>query len=139
MDKLRRWMFPTPIRSIPYQRVWNIMFRTAHLAATGILLGGHVFDAPAAQLRQVLYLSIATGLTLVFLEAYPSLRWVYQGRGVMVLSKLAILCAIPFLWAYRVPLLLTVVVIASVGSHMTSKFRYYSFPHGQVLDPRNKH
>lgn len=139
MNTLRRWLFPESVRSIPRQRVWNVLFRTAHIAATGIFLGGHAFDVPETRLRAALYLSIATGLTLVFLEAYPNLGWIYQGRGVMVLSKLAILCAVPFFWAYRLPLLLTVVVIASVGSHMTSKYRYYSFPDHRVLDPRNKH
>jgi len=119
--------------------VWNILFRTAHIAVTGILLGGHVFDVPEARLRTALSLSIGTGLLLVALEAYPSLRWVYQGRGVMVLLKLSLLCTIPFLWDYRVPLLLTVIVIASVGSHMTSTYRYYSFVNGRVPDQRNKH
>jgi hypothetical protein len=56
----------------------------------------------------------------------------------MVLSKLSLLCALPFLREYRVPVLLTVIVIAPVGSHMTSRYRYYSFVHGRVLDHRDK-
>ena len=54
----------------------------------------------------------------------------------MVLTKLAPLCMIPFFWAYRVPILLAVVFLASVGSHMPSRFRYYSFVHRRVLDHR---
>jgi hypothetical protein len=54
----------------------------------------------------------------------------------MVLSKLALLGTIPFLWAYRVPILLSILVIASVGSHMPSRFRYDSFVHRRVLDHR---
>jgi hypothetical protein len=53
--------------------------RTAHLAATGVLLGGHVFDVAEARLRLALYLSIATGLGLVVIEAYPGSRWFTQG------------------------------------------------------------
>jgi hypothetical protein len=136
MAPLRRLLFPDPVRDWPYLRAWNIAFRTAHIAATGTLLGGHVFDIAEPRLRGLLYLSIATGLALVAIEAYPSLRWVYQGRGVMVLSKLALLGTVPFLWGYRVPILLTVLVIASVGSHMPSRFRYYSFVHGRVLEHR---
>jgi hypothetical protein len=138
MDALNRRLFPDLVRSLSRRRVWNVLFRTAHIAVTGILLGGHAFDVPEARLRTVLYACIATGLALIALEAYPGLRWVYQGRGVMVLSKLTLLCAVPFLWEYRLPMLLTVVVIASVGSHMTSRYRYYSFVHGRVLDPRGK-
>jgi hypothetical protein len=118
---------------MPYARGWNIAFRTAHLAATGILLGGHFFDVAEAQLRLLLYLAIATGGALVFIEAYPSCRWFYQGRGVMVLSKLGLLCLVPWFWEYRLAVLLVVLVIASVGSHMPSRFRYYSFVHRRVL------
>ena len=91
MDWLRRLLFPEPARELRHQRACNIAFRTVHIAATGILLGGHVFDVEESRLRGSLYLSIATGLGLLVLEAYPSLRWIYQGRGVMVLSKLALL------------------------------------------------
>jgi hypothetical protein len=138
MDSERDRTIATPLHPLARRRVWNVLFRTAHIAVTGILLGGHAFDVPAARLRAVLYASIATGAVLAALEAFPGLPWAYQGRGVMVLLKLALLCAVPFLWAYRLPLLLAVVVIASIGSHMTSRYRYYSFLHGRVLDPRGK-
>lgn len=120
------------------RRVWNVAFRTAHIAVTGILLGGHAFDVPEGRLRGVLYATIATGAVLAALEGYPGVPWVYQGRGVMVLLKLGLLCLVPFLWPYRLPILLAVVVIASVGSHMTSRYRYYSFLHGRVLDGKRK-
>ena len=42
----------------------------------------------------------------------------------MVLVKLLLLAVIPFFWQYRVPLLLAIVVVASVGSHMPSRFRH---------------
>jgi hypothetical protein len=136
VSRLTRWLFPDPVRQLPHARAWNITCRTAHLAVTGILLGGHFFDVAEERLRGALYLAIATGLGLIFLEAYPSCRWAYQGRGIMVLAKLGLLCAIPFVWSYRVPILLAVVVLASVGSHMPSRFRYYSFLHRRVLDEK---
>ena len=134
MRSIRRILFPDPLRTLPHARAWNIGFRTAHIAATGILLGGHVFDVAEARLRVALYLSILTGACLSAIEAYPSCRWVYQGRGVLTLFKLALLCLIPLCWGFRVPILLLVVVIASVGSHMPARFRYYSLVHRRVLD-----
>jgi hypothetical protein len=98
------------------------------------LVGGHVFDVPAARLLPWLYAAVATGAVLVLLEAFPRVRWCYQGRGVLVWLKLILLCLIPWLWAYRVPILFVVIVIASVGSHMPARFRYYSVIHGRVLD-----
>lgn len=51
----------------------------------------------------------------------------------MTLAKLALLCLVPLAWEYRVPILLLVVVIASVGSHMSGRFRYYSVVYRRVI------
>jgi len=135
---LKRLLFPDPVRELPYARAWNIAFRTAHLAVTGVLLGGHAYDVAAERLYMVLWLCIATGAALIFVEAYPSLRWLYQGRGLMVLAKLLLLCLIPWLWPYRLVLLILVVILASVGSHMPSRFRYYSVVHRRVIGGKKK-
>jgi len=131
---MRRILFPDPPRVLPYARFWNIAFRTAHIGVTGILFGGHVFEVGAERLLIWLYLSIFTGMCLIVIEAYPSCRWCYQGRGVFVFCKLLLLCLIPWLWSYRVPILVAVIVIAWVGSHMPRRFRYYSFVHRRVLE-----
>lgn len=117
-------------------RILNIALRTAHIGVTSVLFGGHVFDIAKDRLLLWLYLTIATGGMLAAIEAYPRLRWFYQGRGIAVIGKLLLLCLIliPCVWPYRVSILVAVIVIASVGSHMPARFRYYSFVHGRVLD-----
>lgn len=108
--------------------------RTAHIAATSVLVGGHAFDVPAAHLYLALWLVIATGAVLIFLEAFSvAFKWVFQGRGLMVVAKLALLAVIPFAWSVRLPILLAVIVLASVGSHMPARFRYYSVMERRVL------
>jgi hypothetical protein len=117
-------------------RLWNIALRTAHIAATGVLLGGHAFDQPPDRLVVSLWLCIATGVGLGLLESGLSLVWFHQGRGLMTLGKLVLLCAVPFLWGHwgwRMAVLLVVVTLASVGSHMPARFRYYSVVYRQVL------
>jgi hypothetical protein len=79
-----------------------------------------------------------TGAALVVLEGFSHGRWMYEGRGVAVLLKLVLLCMIPWLWQYRVAVLATVVVIASVGSHMPARFRYYSLVHRRVIEDSKK-
>jgi len=123
-----------PPRKLKRGRVLNILFRTAHIGVTGVLFGGHVFDVAKSELYMWLWLSILTGATLLAIEAYPRWRWFYQGRGAAVIAKMLLLCLIPWLWDYRVPILVLVIVIASVGSHMPARFRYYSLLHGRVLD-----
>ena len=134
MKTLRDILFPEQPRKLPYARAWSIALRTAHIGVTGILFGGHVFDEPAERLLIWLWLTIATGVGLIVIEAYPHCRWFYQGRGVMVLVKLVLLGIIPLLWNYRVAILVVVIVIASVGSHMPGRFRYYSLLHRKVLE-----
>lgn len=111
----------------------NILLRTAHIAVMGILLGGHAFDVAPERLIVVLWLTIGTGLGLVAAESRFRPLWLHQGRGIMTMAKLLLLCTVLVAWDYRVPILLAVVVIASVGSHMSSKFRYYSVVYREVI------
>jgi hypothetical protein len=107
-------------------RAANIALRTAHIAAMGVLLGGHAFDVAPERLKLSLWLTIASGVALAMVEAGPRLLWFHQGRGLMTMAKLALMCAVPLAWDYRLPILLAVVVLGSVGSHMPARYRYYS-------------
>ncbi len=120
----------TKRKKIPYARVWNIAFRTLHLVFISILVGGHAFGGTADQLRPLLYCVIITGGGMLVADAYPSLDFLHQGWGLFLLFKLALLCLVPFMWSYRLPILIVVVIIGSVGSHMPGKFRHYSIIYG---------
>jgi hypothetical protein len=124
---------PAEARSLPYSRVCKVGLRTAHLMAISVLVGGHAFGAPASTLLPLLYVAIATGAGMILFEAYPSMGFLFQGWGLMLLAKLALLCWIPFAWKLRFPILLAVVAIASIGSHMPKKFRHYSVLYGKVI------
>ena len=129
-----RWAFPEVTRPQSGTRGLSIALRTLHLASFGILLGGHAFAIESNQLLPALYLTIASGAGLIALEVYIiGLYWLFLGKGVMVFLKLAILLAVPSFWEYRLLLLLSVLVIASVGSHMPARFRHYSFLHRRVV------
>ena len=126
MDRL---FYPVRCR-LPYRRPIGIALRTLHLAAISILVGGHAFHAPAIQLQPCLYGAIVTGLLMAALESYPNLHFFVEGAGVLMWLKLGLICAIPFAWSYRFPILLVVLALASVGSHMSARFRHYSFLYG---------
>ena len=133
MSRLPGFLCCDCLRLLANGRTWNIAFRTAHLAAMGVLLGGHAFNVPAPQLLASLWLTIGTGVALGAVEAGPRLLWFHQGRGLMTMAKLLLIAAVPFFWDFRLPILLVVVVIASVGAHMPARFRYYSVIYKQVL------
>jgi hypothetical protein len=114
-------------------RAWNIALRTAHIGAMGVLLGGHAFDVAPERLMVSLWLTIGTGVALGALEVGTQLTWFHQGRGLMTMTKLALLCVVPLAWDYRLPILLAVIVLGSIGSHMPARFRYYSVLQRRVL------
>jgi hypothetical protein len=115
------------------KRGLNIGMRTAHIAAMGVLLGGHAFGVDPERLKVAFWLTLGTGVALAAIESGFRLLWLHQGRGFMTMAKLALLCVVPFAWGYRLPILLAVVVIASVGSHMSGRFRYYSIVYREVI------
>ncbi len=123
---LRSLFLPEPRRRLPYARAWNVGARTVHLAATGTLLGGHVFGVAADMLLAWLWVAMASGAVILAVELYTSFDWLAQVGGLAVVLKLALLCVIPFAWSARVPILFVVVVIAGVGAHMPGRFRHYS-------------
>jgi hypothetical protein len=114
-------------------RSLNIALRTAHIGAMGILLGGHAFDVAPERLKVSLWLTIGTGLALAAVESRARLLWFHQGRGLMTMAKLALVCAVPLAWDYRLPILLAVIVLASVGSHMSARYRYYSVIYREII------
>ncbi|HTU03035.1 MAG TPA: hypothetical protein VMG58_14500 [Candidatus Sulfotelmatobacter sp.] len=126
--------FPEPARRIPHERWFSIAFRTLHLIASSVLLGGHVFGAPAELLFRWLLLTALSGAGLIGLELFRSFRWLYLAQGVLVIAKVALTVLAGLWWKERVVLLLLVVVLGSVGSHMPARLRHFSLLHGRVLD-----
>ena len=130
---LRSAVFPPERRRLPAGRWLNVAARTVHLAATGTLLGGHVFDAPIDRLWPLLAWAIVSGGALIALEVYPSGHWLHQGCALTLYAKLALLVTVPWWWEHRVPILLAVVVLASVGSHAPRWVRHYSVIYRRVM------
>jgi len=131
--RLSALLFPSPPRVLPYNRAISIGFRTLHLLASSLLVGGHAFNVESPRLVALLYLTVGSGLGLILLELYRSCDWVYQGMGALVIVKTVITAMAGVWWEQRAAMLFLVVVLGSVGSHMPSRYRHFSFVHGRVL------
>ena len=90
-----------------------------------------MFGAPLAPLRPLLYLSIITGAAMCALEAYPNWHFFYEGWALLLWLKLVLLTLVPVFWNARRPILIVVVVIASVGSHLPRALRHWTPFHNQ--------
>ncbi len=136
--RMRALLFPDPPRRIPRHRALGVALRTAHLMTFGALLGGHLFAVDATRLMPFLIATVASGLGLMALELASTCAWLFMGKGQAVLLKLLVLLMVPVFWEYRVPLLLLTVAMASVGSHMPSRFRHrLVFPGMRPLCPES--
>jgi hypothetical protein len=119
------WFFPAEPRHLPGNRALSVALRTVHLAGFGLLLGGHAFGAAAERLLPALYLTIGSGIGLIALEVHAlGLPFFVMAKGALVLLKAAVLLLVPLWWEQRVPLLLLVVILGSVGSHMPGRYRH---------------
>lgn len=127
----KRWLFPSKERYFPGERYLRPTIRTAHILSMGILLGGHFFDVAPEHLRNPLVWTVATGVLFILLEAWGSLGWLFQVRGVVTVAKISLILLIPVYWEHRMWILAAVVILASISSHMPGRFRYYSFLTGR--------
>lgn len=117
---------PQELKTRPMvRRACNIALRTAHIAVTCVLLGGHYFGIDAGQLHAWLYATLATGAALAAVEAYPDWRWCCELRAWMIFAKILLMVLIPWFWDYRFLWLLAILALGSTGSHMPKKARYY--------------
>lgn len=121
------------MRHVPHARAWNVGLRTLHLMAFGLLLGGHFWGVRAEALVPALWTTVASGAALMGLELYQNPHWLFLGKGLVTFVKLALLLLVPLFWEARVPILLLVVAVASVGAHMPARYRHYSILHRRVL------
>lgn len=120
-------------RPLPGVRAMRTTLRTAHLLASGILYGGHIYSVPAEQLWPALLATLATGGGFVALEVYRAPIWLVQLRGVAALVKVALVLAVAACWSWRVWLLTAVMIIGGVASHMPGRYRYYSVLHRRLV------
>ena len=115
-------------------RAIEILLRTGHIGATGVLFGGAVFAVPFIRLVTWHQLTVATGCSLALLGIFQSRHWFYQVRGVMVMTHVGLLGLVHFHLEYRAHILATVLVIGAFGSHMPGGIRHWSLVHRRRVD-----
>jgi len=112
-------------------RLLNVACRSAHLVAVSAVLGAVVWGADDDRLWLAIWGALGSGLALLALEAGHGDGWLTEGRALAVAIKLTLLALLPWVPSYRTALLVTVMLIASIGSHMPSYLR-----HARVLPRR---
>jgi len=96
----------------------------------GVLVGGHVWGAPAEALRLWLIGAVLTGAGLMATDVVQNIGYLREVRGATQLLKVAMVASVALVWDYRVAILFAVVVISGVVSHMPGRYRYWVLGRG---------
>ena len=107
-------------------------FRSVHIAAMGLVLGGVYLGGDFRRLRGAILATLASGVLLAGLDLAKGAAVLRQGSGAMVLLKLALLGLGNLFPAARLEWYLAATLAASIGSHMPGAWRHF-----QLLKGRN--
>ena len=128
---VRELLFPWPPRPLRWARPVQVALRTLHVAAMALVLGGLAFGVPDARLHAAGVVTVASGVGLLAVELARTGVFLYTGAGAASLLKLALL-GLGFAYPVaRFELYLAATLLASVGSHMSGRWRHWS-----LLDQR---
>ena len=121
-------------RTFHGMRVVKVAARTVHIVAMALVLGGVAYAAPVKALALPLAFTVASGLLLLGLDLWKSGACLYQGSGVAVLLKLALLSLGQSFPAARFECYLAATSVASIGAHMPKSWRHWSLLHRRVIE-----
>lgn len=136
---LRAALFPSePRRLPPWGRPLQIGVRTIHIIAMGVVLGGIATGGTHETLLAWIVVTILSGVLLLGFDLWKSCLFLVQGAGVVVLLKLALLGLGNLFPAARFEWYVAATAVASVGSHMVSSWRHFSFLAWRVVETPRK-
>jgi len=124
MAFLGRFLFPAEPRPLPGRRGLKIGFRALHALCAAFLLGAVAFEASPDTERLTLHCAVGTGVLLLLLDLHETGVFLVQVRGLVVLIKLSVVAALPWMAAGRVWALAAIFVLSVLSSHAPASVRY---------------
>jgi hypothetical protein len=104
----------------------------------GMVLGGVAMGGTHATLLVWIVTTLLSGVLLLGIDLWKSCLFLVQGAGVAVLLKLVLLGLGNLFPAARFEWYLAATAVASVGSHMVSSWRHFSFLEWRVVETHGK-
>lgn len=121
---LRDTFLPAEPRDFPGRRMTRSVLRTIHILAGGVLIGAYLFQQEAATLQAWYLGATISGLLLFLTDLHASFAVLFEWRGLSIISKIALLLLLPMLPGLEVPILVLILVIGSLSSHLSRRFRH---------------
>jgi hypothetical protein len=139
MGAVRAALFPEEPRRLPWGRPFQIALRTLHIVAMAMVLGGLARGGTYETLLAWIWATVFSGVLLLALDLWKSGRFLVQGAGMAVLLKLTLLGLGNLFPEARLGWYLASTALASIGSHMVSSWRHFSFLEWRVVEAKGKH
>ena len=121
---LREALLPVEPRDFPGRRVSRSILRTLHILGGGVLIGAYLFHQDAATIELWYLLATVSGLLLFLTDLHASFAVLFEWRGLSIVSKIGLLLLMPLLPGLEVPILVLILVIGSLSSHLSRRFRH---------------
>ncbi len=115
----------------PGARAIALLFRTAHLGAMAVLVGGRHLAAGHPSLRAWGIATAVTGFALLVTEIRHSRSWAHQGRGLVAYAHVG---ALGLVAVWPTAALAACLVVGAAGSHLPRAIRKWSFLRRRVVD-----
>ena len=135
----RAALFPAEPRKLPWGRPLQVGLRTVHIVAMGMVLGGLGLGGTHDKLLPWILATLLSGALLLAVDLWKSGLFLVEGAGVAVLLKLSLLGLGNLFPAARLEWYLAATAVASIGSHMVSPWRHFSFLEWRVPERYGKH
>lgn len=118
---------------LPWARPFQVAFRTLHIMAMGLVLGGVALGAGHDRLKAAIAVTVLSGALLFALDLAKGTTVIYHASGAAVILKLALLGLGNLVPQARLGWYLAATAVASIGSHMPGNWRHFSFIHWKVV------
>lgn len=125
MTRLHSLLFPKEPRIFRGQRWGNIILRTLHMVGVAGTAGGYLFAVEEARWLPFGYLTLVTGIALMFLYLAGTFAWLMQFKGLAIVVKLLLLALALWIPDWRATLFIVVILISGVIAHAPGSVRGY--------------
>lgn len=128
MNSQLRWyklFFPAKQRQFIGKRWLNIFLRSFHLVGIAGIGGGFIFGLEEVQWLPFLYLAVLAGGLLSLLYIWSDAIWLFQLRGLVIITKIFLLSLTLIFPDWRAELFISIIIISSLIAHAPGSVRGY--------------
>lgn len=134
IKNLFRLIFPPYERDFPGKRWLFVLCLNIHLYAVCGYVGARLFDGSTEQVTLYFSVCVVSGAMMILNDMYANGMWLFQNRGLIIISKVGALALMKYLDSFETILLLGIVFVSGFVSHSRRKFRHYSIIHRKVVE-----